>query len=99
MFNKNIVKITLVVATLSFTPILSAYGQEPQQQSERGGESSQRKGPPKEAFTVCEGKSVNSSCTVTTPHGKESGTCQSSPKGDGMVACVPEGHSKSKKSR
>lgn len=49
----------------------------------------QRRGPPPEAFTACESKSQGDSCTVSTPKGELSGTCEM-PKGDKLV-CAPEG--------
>lgn len=77
----NILPTIAIIA--AFTVNVSAYSEE-----ERGGK---RKGPPPEAIEACEGKEVDSACTVDTPEGELEGTCKASPKGD-MQACVPEGH-------
>ena len=50
----------------------------------------ERHGPPPEAFSACEGKSTGDACTVSTPRGELSGTCQM--PGGNALACAPEGH-------
>ena len=52
-------------------------------------DSSQRRGPPPEAFIACEGKSSGDSCTAETPHGTKSGTCED-PRGNGKLICAIE---------
>lgn len=44
--------------------------------------------PPPEAFEACDGAAEGQACTVETPHGTLSGTCQM-PRGNRLV-CVPE---------
>ena len=46
--------------------------------------------PPKEAIEVCEGKTTDSTCKVTSPHGDLiSGTCRYTPD-EKYFVCVPE---------
>lgn len=47
--------------------------------------------PPQEAFDACNNQSVGETCTVATPHGELSGTCQIPPNTE-ILVCVPEGH-------
>ncbi len=54
-------------------------------------DGNQRKGPPQEAYTACDSKETEESCTVTTPRGEMTGTCKD-PKGDSHRICVPSGH-------
>ena len=79
---KKLLITTMVLSTAVLTLSLAlAQGGPP------GG--GQRKGPPPpEAFTVCEDKASGDSCTVTTPQGEETGTCEM-PRGDKLV-CAPE---------
>lgn len=79
----------LSVLTLAMFPISGAHAQRSSEGGENSGQQQQRKGPPPEAFTVCSGSSVGGSCTVSTPRGDMSGTCEM-PRGDKLV-CVPEG--------
>ncbi|WP_085441966.1 hypothetical protein [Magnetofaba australis] len=52
-----------------------------------------RRGPPQEAFTACANSSQGASCSVTTPHGTLSGTCQQDRhSGSNSLVCVPNGH-------
>lgn len=58
------------------------------QQPPAGGnnQSGGQGGPPPEAFTACEGIAQNATCSVNTPNGTLTGTCQSMDSG---LACVP----------
>lgn len=44
-------------------------------------------GPPQEALEACEGKSVNSDCSINTPSLGHTGTCRYTP--DNQLACIP----------
>lgn len=55
--------------------------QQPQEQT------SPASAPPQAAFDACSGKSLNNSCSVTTPKGGLSGTCRNTP--DSQFVCVP----------
>ncbi len=59
---------------------------------QRGG-GKERKGPPPEAFTACNGLAVEAICTVETPRGKLSGTCQA-PRDEGELVCALAGGKK-----
>ncbi len=73
---------------LAYTPVQAQPSGEEHGGRQGGGK---RKGPPPEAFSVCEGQSSGDSCTMETPHGEATGTCED-PKDDGKLACVPEDH-------
>jgi hypothetical protein len=60
-----------------------AGGQPTQGQVQGGGQ------PPKEAIAACASLTVNAACTVNTPNGSLSGTCQNMP--GSQLACVPAG--------
>ncbi|MDC7243422.1 MAG: hypothetical protein PQJ44_05725 [Sphaerochaetaceae bacterium] len=45
--------------------------------------------PPSEAITACENKKVDDKCTMQTPRGSLSGTCQNTPD-DKYFACMPD---------
>jgi len=48
--------------------------------------------PPPEAISACSGKTVNSSCSITTPEGKTiEGQCRNTPDGQ-YFACIPNNH-------
>lgn len=48
--------------------------------------------PPKEAISICEGKSKGDTCSMKTPRGDiAQGTCQNTPD-DKYFACKPERH-------
>ena len=50
----------------------------------------ERKGPPQEALTACEGLARNAQCTFTGRDGEMSGVCLT-PSDDKPLACRPEG--------
>lgn len=50
----------------------------------------ERKGPPQEALTACEGLSQNDQCTFNGRDGEMSGLCFA-PSDDKPLACRPEG--------
>jgi hypothetical protein len=53
------------------------------------GQSGQANGqPPQAAFTACSGKSTGATCSLTTPNGILSGTCQTPPSQTAVV-CIP----------
>lgn len=55
---------------------------QPQQQGQAGGGA-----PPQEAIDACNGLGLGAACTINTPNGALSGTCEQSP--DGITACRP----------
>jgi len=67
-------------------------GSPPQGQNQSGGnnppppQNNNQQPPPEEAFTACNGLAVNASCTVQTPNGTVTGTCQTV---QNRTACVP----------
>ena len=83
------------LSVLTFSACTVAQDQsEPSAQRSGGQKGGQeRKGPPPEAFTACNGLSVGSTCTVETPRGTLNGTCQS-PRGEGELVCGPAGGKK-----
>ena len=55
------------------------------------GRSGERKGPPPEAITACEGLEVSQACSFTGRHDKEvSGVCIVPRNDDSLLACKPE---------
>ncbi len=49
-------------------------------------------GPPPEAFAACEAAQEGDACTFNGRGSDElEGTCKAPPKGEGKLACVPEG--------
>lgn len=52
------------------------------------GQQSQQKQPPQQAFTACSGKTSRQSCSINTPNGTLTGTCQTPPNQSSLV-CVP----------
>ena len=59
-----------------------------------GGPGGRHHGPPPEAFTACDGKAVNATCTVTFPDRTVDGTCLGPPPNapadaGSRLACVP----------
>lgn len=80
---KSAILVPCVLATLLVSSIYSANAMR---------SHGDRRGPPQEAFTVCENKSSGDTCEITVNNNKTmSGTCET-PRGDKLV-CVPEGHS------
>ena len=55
----------------------------------------ERRGPPPEAFEACANLVQGDSCTVETPRGQLSGSCEM-PRGEELV-CVPEGHERGRR--
>ena len=51
----------------------------------------QRGGPPQEAFDACLGLNEGAACSVVTPNGETTGSCLTGPRGETVLACVPEG--------
>ena len=55
----------------------------------------QHKGPPPEAFKVCEGKSLGDAVTINTPRGDEmQASCQNSPDDKSVLVAVPKDREK-----
>lgn len=54
------------------------------------GDRSERRGPPPEAATACEGLSEAAACSFSGPRGDVSGQCIVAP--DDQLACAPEDH-------
>jgi hypothetical protein len=61
---------------------------QPSQGQPAGGANGQQ--PPQEAFDACVNLLANASCSVSTPNGSISGTCQAPPNSS-QLACVPAG--------
>jgi len=76
---KTLLLITLVTATLSLA-------------NQNSNQQREMREPPKEAISICEGKSEGDTCSMETPRGDTvKGTCQNTPD-DKYFACMPEGH-------
>ncbi len=85
---RNMMQARLVaIAIFTFTVCVIAEVSDAQQ-SRQGGPQG---GPPPEAISACESKSVGDACSMTLPGKGEtvSGECISTP--DQKVACMPEG--------
>lgn len=82
---KKIIGTGLVVAILATLALTLAWAEDPPDQD---GMRNKRKGPPPEAFEVCEGKSVGDAAELTTPRGDTlTGTCQEM---DGRLVLRPD---------
>lgn len=56
------------------------------------GEGGERRGPPQEAFQVCDGAHDGESCAFESPRGTVNGTCGAPPRAsDFRLVCMPEG--------
>jgi hypothetical protein len=55
-----------------------------------GGQSGQGQQPPQEAITACSGLTQGASCSINTPNGTVSGTCNTPPN-QSQLACMPAG--------
>ncbi len=78
---------TLSVATILLAGLFASQASiaEPQE-----GMDKRRKGPPPEAFTVCEGRSAGEQVSFETPRGDTlQATCEEK---RGRLVAVPEGH-------
>lgn len=84
------------IITMLCGAVLLAFS--PAHAQKNGDTQGERRGPPPEAFSLCENKSSGSSCTMQTRHGNMSGTCKS-PRNDGKMVCVPEGHKERQNSK
>ncbi len=73
-----------IILTMAAAPL--AYAK-PGQKSD-----DERRGPPPEAFTACENLTQSQACTVNTPHGVLTGTCETARRDETRMVCVPEGH-------
>jgi hypothetical protein len=72
-----------VLITLAILTVSASFAQE-----------GQKRQPPKEAISACEGKTSGSSCSVETPRGDTvEGTCKNTPDKK-YFACVPKNHKK-----
>jgi hypothetical protein len=79
-------KIVLAAALLAATMSMANQGS-----NERGDQKEMRE-PPKEAISICAGKSEGDSCSVTTPRGDTlTGTCRNTPDNK-YFACAPKNH-------
>lgn len=78
---------SLCAGLLLAPPVLWAQGQQSPQQGQGGGERAHR-GPPPEAIAACKSKAMNDSCSFTSPHGAETGTCWQ-PDASKPLACRP----------
>jgi len=58
--------------------------------AQQGGKGGPGGTPPKEAIEICVGQDEGSQCTMNTPRGELSGTCQNTPDKKYFV-CMPEG--------
>lgn len=58
-------------------------------QAQGGGQGNGQQQPPQEAIDACANLSVNAACSVNTPNGTLSGTCQAVQ--NSVMACVPAG--------
>ena len=80
-------KTSLIIVLLAMFVLSGSMGNEVTAQAGRDGGRPQ--GPPPEAFTACEGKSVGDSAEFVNPHGDTvTGTCQQ--QGDRLVL-IPDG--------
>lgn len=82
--------------TLGVLTLVSASAcAQPQSSS---GETSERRGPPAEAFEVCADKAEGTSCTLSTPRGEMTGTCIA-PRSDKLVCAPARGEGRGGKER
>lgn len=81
--NKKIIATSLLAVLTTLALSTSAYA-EKKRQGPRGK-------PPTEAFEACSDKSAGDSCSFSSSRGEASGTCKAPPRGDGPLACAPEG--------
>ena len=68
----------------------SRPGQGGTRSGSQGGAGGRGGGPPPEAFTACENKSLGSSCSVRTPRGALRGSCRK--MREDRPVCVPDNH-------
>jgi len=84
--------ITVISALFLFSGILATPTQADQQEmasgQERSDQQGERRGPPPEAYTACEGKSSGVSAQMVTPQGDtQTGTCET--ERDGTLVLRP----------
>lgn len=84
-------QIVTVALLLSASVMSSACAQQ-------SGAERQKKGPPAEAFSICEGKTSGSSCSLETPRGTMTGVCIDY-RDEGQLVCAPEGGKRERTSR
>ena len=91
---KNMKQIACLLAFTAVTSLSFAQNQqggEPGGQGGQGGPGMQQGGhrkPPKEALEACKSKKAGDSCSFTSPHGNETGTCFT-PESSKPLACKP----------